>query len=86
MTADDLTGRFERWVERVVRDGRFWIVIGPSGANTVLDEPDHIATADLPALCTSAEDRGDAFALWEDGNWIVAEPDLLREELEERLA
>ena len=111
---DDLTERFESWVEGVVRARRFWIVVGPTGENTVLDDPeqnrdlqllyateadaaaeaerpadagndlrpDSLETDDLPGLCDAAERRGDAFALWEDGSWIVAEPDVLREELE----
>jgi hypothetical protein len=111
---DDLTAPFESWVERVVRARRFWIVVGPTEENTVLEDPekdrdlqllyatedearaaaddpadagrdlrpDSIETDDLPALCDAAERRGDAFALWDDGSWIVAEPDVLREELE----
>ena len=113
MSDDDLVDRFEQWVEDVVRARRFWIVVGPTGENTVLEDteqdrdlqllyateadardgaqrpvdagkdltPDAIETDDLPALCDAAERRGEAFALWRDGRWIVAEPDVLREEL-----
>jgi hypothetical protein len=115
---DELTKRFEGWVERVVQAGEFWIVIDDTEQNTVLEDPDEdrdlqllyaseedarrhgvdrpadagkglrpdaMPVADLPALCEPAEQRGEAFALWEGGSWVVAEPDLLREELEERL-
>ncbi len=119
--SDDVE-RFEAWVEDIVRAGRFWIVVGPTGENTVLEDPeqdrdlqllypteadaqkaadlpadagkdlrpDSIETDDLPGLCEAAEGRGEAFALWMAGadpaseaeSWLIAEADLLREELE----
>ena len=112
---DDLTDRFERWVESVVRARRFWIVVGTTGENTVQEDheqqrdlhllyrteadaaaaaqdpagagedlrPDSIEIDDLPHLCDEAERRGEAFALSDGDGWIVAEPDVLREELEQ---
>jgi hypothetical protein len=111
--SDDLEDRFASWVEAVVRARRFWIVVGPTDKNTVLEDPeedrdlqllyateadaradaerdanagrdlrpDSMETDDLPALCDAAERRGDAFALWQNESSIVAEPDMLREEL-----
>ena len=50
----DLDGRFERWVEDVVRAERFWIVINATEQNTVLEDPD--ADRDLQELfATEAE-------------------------------
>ena len=110
---DDLVDRFESWVEGVVRSGRFWILVGPTGENAMQEDhkrnrdlhllypteadaaadaerptdqdvrPDSIETDELPNLCDAAEGRGEAFKLWDGDWWIVAEPDVLREELEQ---
>jgi hypothetical protein len=116
MSDDDLEQRFADWVEHIVRERRFWIMVGENGNNTVIEDPEaerdlqliygsedearaddddrpstdggggprnaeSIETDDLPALCDKAIERGDAFGIVTRDGLIVAEPDVLRDEL-----